>query len=455
MDMAEDQTGSRVTVMQPARPAGRTRRPARWPLPLIVALVCGALWLLRGEANPDRPDSPALDAVGLSTTTTLQPIEGDLFAGWVSIDLPGSGEVVDMLDSRFGLLAVAVDGERSSLWRSHDGIVWELVPDEAGVFVGAEVNALVETESGIAAVGGRIVEEVNPDDFTTEQTRPAVWLSVDGVDWERIPDDRIAFPVDRTSPDVTPVPGSMSDVVVWEEHLVAVGWSTSREHFGAAWVSDLDGQSWKAAPKGLIGSEKAFTEVNAVSVVEGRLVAVGTTLSRPIVWSSPDAMTWSIAKSESALGSRLHERPAQVAAGGVGVVAIGVHRRLVGPYLDPQEETQSIIWLSSDSEEWLRLEPEELDGVVLEDVMAAQPWLLAAGCRGDGFTTEPGVWFSTTGAEWHGVDLGTSHPGWGESRVNVIARGARAWWPEAPSTGIRKYGCGVPMARRRSPEVSG
>ena len=422
MNVPEDRTGSGVTLNQPAREEGRPRRPARWLLPLMVALVGGALWLFRGEANPDRTNLAGLDTAPLSTTTTLHSLEGDLSAGWISVDLSGSGEVVDILDSRFGLLAVAVDGKHSSLWRSDDGITWELVPDEAGVFSGAEVNALVETESGIAAVGGRIEKEVNPDDFAAEQTRPAVWLSGDGAAWERIPDDQIASPVDRASLDATRVPGSMKDVVVWGEHLVAVGWSTSRQHFGAAWVSNLDGRSWKAGPRGLTGSEEAFTEVNAVSVVERRLVAVGTTQTRPVVWVSSDAMTWSIVKSENALGSRWNERPAQVAAGGVGVVAVGVHRRGIGPYFDPPEETNSIIWLSSDSEEWLRMEPEELGGVMLEDVISVQPWLVAAGCRGDGFTTEPGVWFSTTGAEWLGVDLGTSKPGWGESRVNVIVR---------------------------------
>lgn len=425
--MTDEQAGSRVSVEWPSGGRHPQRRPNGWLIPLVAVLVSGSLWSFRGEVTPDASQSIDLDSFELVTTTTDPPLEGDLSRGWVAIDLPGEGAIVEIVSSRFGLFAVEADRDQTSLWRSSDGIVWDLAQTDPGFSSGAEINAIVETELGLVAVGAWT--EVGSDPysewgFVRERREPAVWLSVDGETWERVTDDQIERSVEDGSPtDDDQHLGAMSDIVVWEGRLVAVGWSSSRNHHGAAWVADLDGRNWKVATKGLTGAGTMFTEVTGVSAFDGGLVAVGSTLSRPSVWASPDAMTWSIIEPRDSFGNLQFDRPVQVTIGGAGLVAVGAHQRMTQEYVDPPGRGYSIVWLSRDSEEWLRLTPEQLDGVFLEDAIAVDPWLVAVGVQGDGYSTQPGVWYSTSGAEWQGVDLGLDGYEWGESTVNAIVRG--------------------------------
>ena len=427
MVMADEQAESRITVDKPGGRDGSRRGPAGWVLPLIGLLILGVLWSFRGEVT-EESDLPAdLGAAEPVTTTTMPPLEGDLSIGWVAIDLPGEGAIVEILSSRFGLFAVGTDGHQASVWKSSDGVIWGLVGTENEAFAGAEVNALVETDSGLVAVGAWTDTTAREPEaewvYGRERRRPAVWLSIDGETWERIPDDLI----ERSAGDRSPTLearrlGSMNDVVVWEGRLVAVGWSSSADHLGAAWVADMDGRAWKPATRGLTGSGTAFTEVSSVTVVDQGLVAVGSVLSRPSVWLSQDAMTWSV-PYPNALGTQRHDRPLEVTAGPAGLVAIGPHQQRFSDYVEPPARAYSVIWLSRDGEEWLRLEPEELTGVILGDVIAEDPWLVAVGVHAVDITERPGVWYSATGAEWQAIDLGTEDHQWGDSKVHAIARG--------------------------------
>ncbi|MGZ5384132.1 MAG: hypothetical protein ACXWH0_09140 [Acidimicrobiia bacterium] len=40
----------------------------------------------------------------------------------MAIDLPGTGEVVEIVDTRFGLMAVGIDDAGTTLWTSTNGI---------------------------------------------------------------------------------------------------------------------------------------------------------------------------------------------------------------------------------------------------------------------------------------------------------------------------------------------
>ncbi|MGZ8753657.1 MAG: hypothetical protein ACXW15_00565 [Acidimicrobiia bacterium] len=64
----------------------------------------------------------------------------------MAIDLPGTGEVVEIVDTRFGLMAVGIDDAGTTLWTSSNGITWDQATASDGHLAGAEVNALVETE---------------------------------------------------------------------------------------------------------------------------------------------------------------------------------------------------------------------------------------------------------------------------------------------------------------------
>jgi len=344
----------------------------------------------------------------------------------VAIDLPGSGEIVEIISSRFGLFAMGVDGEGASLWRSADGVAWDLVDVDEGLFANAEMHAMAETDSGLVAVGARRDPSLALYDDSgnvEESRRPAVWLSPDGATWERLPDEKIGRSIaDVAAPGDDRFLGAMSDVVVWEGRLVAVGWGGSNEHHGAAWVADIDGVTWELAGAGLAGIGTAFTEVTSVSVTDRGLVAVGSTMSKPSVWVSEDAMTWSWVEPSTGLGTSLQEWPVQVTSGGVGIVAVGNHGRATTLF-SRRWNPYAVTWVSRDGEEWVRLAPEELEGVMFEGVIAADPWLVAAGSGATRFSTRPGVWYSTTGAEWSGVDLAVEGYERGESTVNTIAQG--------------------------------
>ena len=392
-------------------------------------VVIGAIWSFRGQVTPE-DDLVDFDSIEVVSTTTEPPLEGDLSTGWVAIDLPGTGEIVEVVDTRFGLFAVGRNAAGTSMWKSADGIVWSLLPDTETVFGDAEVNALIETERGVVAVGAWIdvsVESRSDWGFLDERRNPAVWVSADGVKWDRISDERIERSTagGMEPDDDEALLGAMNDVLLWEDRLVASGWSSSGEHQGAIWVSDLDGMHWKPASGGLDGGGTRFTEVEALSVLGDGLVAVGTVLSRPTLWTSPNAMTWTSVDPVVTLGTHRNDIPVGVANHEAGLISVGGHRLIDPNGYQSFDPGYGIVWVSRDGTEWVRLVPEELEGVFLEDVVVADPWLIVAGnsVPEAGFSSDPAVWYSTRGADWKRVDLRVEGYEWGESSINALVRG--------------------------------
>jgi hypothetical protein len=384
-------------------------------------LILGALWSLRGDASSE-PETAIEVNPGATTTTTIQPpLQGDLSQGWVAVDLPGRGEIMKIADTRFGLVAVAIENGGTTLWTSSLGTAWDAVAT-GELFSHARVNDLVETGSGLVAVGSWTdisLDEQDQFGNLQERQRPAVWLTADGEVWERLPDDRIERPAPGASAE-SRFFGSMNAVVVWDDLLVAAGW-VDADHHGAVWMADPDGQVWRLATTGLNGSGSRQTEATGLAVADRHLTAVGSTLYRPSVWLSTDAAYWREVEPDIALGTLLRDRPAEVIAGGTGLVAVGVHHRLT-TFQDPPEDAYGVIWLTRDGEEWLRMAPQDLAGAAFEDAIAATPWLIAAGSRTAGFVTSPAVWFSPTGAEWSAVELGPGEFAWSEAKANTIVR---------------------------------
>jgi hypothetical protein len=87
-----------------------------------------------------------------------------------------------------GLVAVGSDGSDAAVWTSVDGITWSRVPgDEAG-FGGTNSQWMVSVTAagpGLVAVGAR--------GGSSGDGVAAVWTSVDGVTWSRIPQDEAVF----------------------------------------------------------------------------------------------------------------------------------------------------------------------------------------------------------------------------------------------------------------------
>ncbi len=169
-----------------------------------------------------------------------------------------------------GLVAVGYDGcctwdnplGVAAVWTSVDGVVWSRVPHDDLVF-GSRNDAMVSVTAGgpgLVAVGYSF------------GCRP-VWTSVDGITWSRTPND---------------VPGAcnrvMRDVIATEAGLVAVG------HGAASWTS-IDGITWTQIPDEQATPGNDGQRMYSLTETDSGLVAVGA-VGLNITGSNGDAAVW-------------------------------------------------------------------------------------------------------------------------------------------------------------------
>jgi hypothetical protein len=194
----------------------------------------------------------------------------------------------------------------------------------------------------------------------------AVWTSLDGFTWSRVPHDE----------DVFGGPGEqrMVSVTVGGSGLVAVGFDRPAEHGegnAVVWTSP-DGFVWSRVPhdEAIFGG---LGEQRMVSVTAGGpgLVAVGSVTGELVgryafdaaVWTSPDGFTWSRVPHDEDIfatsgGERYpgahEEQMLSVTAGGPGLVAVGFDS------VDGDCGWDSAVWTSPDGLNWSRV-PDERD----------------------------------------------------------------------------------------------
>ncbi len=223
-----------------------------------------------------------------------------------------------------GLVAVGevVDGP-AVVWTSVDALTWERVPHDPETFgTVASMYSVTPGGPGLVAVGAynATIETVegcsaeNPEMWVEcPESNAAVWTSVDGVEWSRVPHDPAVFG--------TPEIGSeIFDVAVGESGLVAVGGTPAD---GAmAWIS-TDGLTWIPMPSdpGLFNGDEGMNAV--VNAGEG-FVAVGQEADRAAAWYSADGVTWTqMNASDEAFGGPMTSAMMDVAVVGPGLVAVG------------------------------------------------------------------------------------------------------------------------------------
>jgi len=302
---------------------------------------------------------PGLVAVGVSGAE-----DGTNAAVWTSVDgitwsrVPHDMDVFGEAEMRSvtvggpGLVAVGLGGSSyddnwdAAVWTSVYGIVWSRVPHDMDVFGEAEMRGVTVGGPGLVAVG---------QDGTgyTDEGRPgrrdaAVWTSVDGITWSRVPFDETVFG--------GPSNQSMVSVTVGGPGLVAVGWDDGN---AAVWTS-VDGIAWSRVPH----DESVFGRVgrpSMVSVTAGGpgLVAVGSDASDAAVWTSIDGLTWSrVPHDESVFGEPGLLRMTAVTATESGLVAVGFERpggtSPVGFGVDDIVEAAAV-WTSIDGITWVRV----------------------------------------------------------------------------------------------------
>jgi hypothetical protein len=209
-----------------------------------------------------------------------------------------------------GLVAVGEDRSRDfddgdvAVWTSVDGITWSRVPHDEAVFATGQVTSVTSAESGLVVAVGNEGTDGGDD--------AAVWTSVDGITWSRVPHDAAVFGV-----------AAMQSVTVGGLGFVAVGPAGSGDdHDAAAWTS-VDGITWSRVPH----DEEAFGGAAMQSVTVGGpgLVAVGHEGSDggddAVVWTSVDGITWSRVPDDNA--SFATGVVFSVTVGGPGFVAVG------------------------------------------------------------------------------------------------------------------------------------
>ena len=259
-----------------------------------------------------------------------------------------------------GLVAVGGDGGRgaAAVWTSTDGISWQQVPHDEAVFAGddlQEMRSVTVGGPGLVAVG-------------SDGPAAAVWTSADGISWQRVPHDEAVFGGANRQ--------EMWSVAAGVPGLVAVGEDRGR-NAAAVWTSN-DGISWQRVPH----DESVFAgddlqEMRSVTVGGPGLVAVGYDWVREAAaaWTSNDGISWQrVPHDEAVFGGESPQVMWSVAAGGPGLVAVGNDFGHGG----------AAVWTSADGISWQRVPHDEAvfggDGPqFMKSVTAGGPGLVAVG----------------------------------------------------------------------------
>ncbi|MGI9610293.1 MAG: hypothetical protein ACR2NL_08350 [Acidimicrobiia bacterium] len=367
---------------------------------MIGLLIGGVVWLTRDSPGNDVIDQPTVTSIPTPTTppTTLAESTSTTLGELVLI--PGTWSRVPHDETVFGgpsrqgmssvtvggpgLVAVGSDGPDGAVWTSVDGVVWSRVPHDQAIFDRAQMSSVTAWGPGLVAVGGS-------DDGA------AVWASVDGVVWSRVDHDESVFGG-----------ASMKSVTVGGPGLVAVGWDTTLDTHradAAVWTS-VDGLVWSRVPhdESVFGGDDRQVMYDVTAGGPG-LVAVGADGDEPwdnslgqdaAVWTSVDGIVWSrVPHDESVFGGNT---PAMfsVTAGGPGLVAVGFSGYSAG--LDP-----AAVWTSVDGIVWSRV-PGPVGNRTFLDVTVAGSGLVAVGFGAEVWTSPDGVNWSRVPENGKGFD---------------------------------------------------
>jgi hypothetical protein len=287
-----------------------------------------------------------------------------------------------------GLVAVGRDGDlggdtHAAVWTSVDGLVWSRVPHDEAVFGGDAYQEMLAV-----AAGGPGLVAVGRDGELGEDFDAAVWTSPDGLVWSRVPHDEAVFGGDGWQ--------VMHSVVADGPGLVAVG---DNGLDAAVWTS-ADGLVWSRVPhdEAVFGGNDSQQMYSVVAGGPG-LVAVGYDRSSgdadTAVWTSPDGLAWSrVPHDEAVFGGDDSQQMYSVVAGGPGLVAVGYDRS--------GGDDDAAVWTSPDGLAWSRVPYDEAvfggDGTQeMLSVVAGGPGLVAVGYDRSGGDDDAAVWTSPGG----------------------------------------------------------
>ena len=277
-----------------------------------------------------------------------------------------------------GFVGVGEANLVGTVWTSTDGVSWTARSFADLGLEGGSMFSVVKGGPGFVAVGswsGTATEGVGILD-EAESTAAAVWTSVDGMAWTRVPHVSVFAAEGR-------------NLVIWDvtaagPGLVAVGaeeWSGGTR--AAVWTSP-DGLTWSRVSP----DASAFTDGAMDHIIAGGpgLVAWGSDL-----WVSDDGVTWERTSVPDDIST------ADITVGGPGLVAVG------GAFTTEMDAVNTAVWTSADGLIWER----EAGGTGLEggmeSVVDVGAGLFATGSNpnaANDWTPVPQAWISEDGKNW-------------------------------------------------------
>lgn len=343
----------------------------------ISTIVSGPEGFLLGSeetllTSPDGASWSTADGAPLGTTEYLTFGNGHYLAlaaskdpvgnlldsvSWTSVDGAAweRGEVLghdawNLTAGEPGFVVVGVDDEPpiAAISFSSDGVTWVQIANEEGILSGASESSWTIARDVAYGPAGYVV--IGEDDFTSADVKGAVWISPNGLDWQRIDHQDAAFGI----PD-TETWFSMFAVTHGDSGYVAVGVIDGPARHSAAFWRSVDGNRWELYEVDLPGGGG----VEDVIALQHGYLAAGEILvateegsrSQAALWYSPDGATWTRLPTDEAFSPDGRQSMlAQIAADGRSVVAYGFLERPVAdpPAADPQatHEWVDTIWYS-------------------------------------------------------------------------------------------------------------
>ena len=313
-----------------------------------------------------------------------------------------------------GFVAVGHDGPRHEwdavVWVSTDGVSWERVSQDALAVPGHSeaMHQVVVGEAGFLAVGSTRQRESIGDEW---EYSPAVWRSSDGYEWERV--DSSGF---------GPGQIELTDAASWGSGFVVVGNEVTEmlasgvigSRTAAVWVSP-DSRVWTRVPHEdeLFGVDDGFAQT--ISVFETDLVIFGRYEGQAAVWHSTDGYNWERGSMEDpSLGPTTNRGVRGTAHAPAGFVAYGAVSASPCPGdLRASVPLTAVVWASSDGVIWDRSRfGGEADFYQIDTMVSTDLGIVAFGaesrCTETGFdyASEPATWVSVDGLNWYRVDVG-------------------------------------------------
>ena len=343
------------------------------------------------------------------------PPEASEYAHWMRADLPdpapgvfGGGTPSDIVAWDGGYLAVGsvnvdccADGDpsknRGVLWTSADGSRWEMV-DDLATLEHSTLTGVVTDGSRLLAIGSYAEPMAGEPGIPA----PALWVSDDGLEWDRVPD---------------PVPSMVAST---RSGFVgaSVGFMLTTGDAVTTFMTSTDGTYWR-----MRSDTYAGLILDIAAAPDGRVVAVGAidmaALGEPsaldaIVWNSPDGVTWPRPETV-ATNSRL----LSVAYDDGGFVAIGNADGTAdeGPIGDT-------VWSSPDGVTWTQRQIAISGEETLRRVFAVAGGLIVVGDTVAEGNANAMLWVSVdAGTTWARVPEQDAFAGVGNEISSLIRAG--------------------------------